>query len=281
MDYMNAGGFLAEPSSMHGGQGGVDSPAGKKRMTNQSIRAVTVKQILDCPQSPSDSTQFVMDGQELGQVTLVGCIRRIVQQSTNTNYTLEDGTGSIEAKLWFDANESEYLSNKRGAVRENSYVHMVAVVRFVAGRRMLNVTKIRPVQDFNEVTFHLLEAISSYLQLTRGQPGQQGGMRAGSGMAGGARMPSNNDYPTNSAYAPQQAMGGGGSGMMDDFSPLQRSVLEKAAELGRGADGVQIDLLRKRVAALGFPEANVSEAVDWLMGEGHLYQTTDDHVKPM
>lgn len=50
------------------------------------------------------------------QVTFVGIIRNISEQATNYVYTVEDGTGAIEARKWVEQNESPEEADSRRAL---------------------------------------------------------------------------------------------------------------------------------------------------------------------
>lgn len=47
------------------------------------------------------------------QVTFVGIIRNVMEQATNYIYTVEDGTGAIEARKWVEQNESPEEADAR------------------------------------------------------------------------------------------------------------------------------------------------------------------------
>jgi hypothetical protein len=69
--------------------------------------------------------------------------------------------------------------------------------------------------------------------------------------------------------------------------------MQKARDLGRGPEGVSVDLLKKQCIADGFPESHVRfvslyllfhdnfrfrDAIDDLFSNGHLYHTTDENT---
>jgi replication factor A2 len=75
---------------------------------------VTIKQLFKATQAHPDDG-FKVDGKELSQVpkylqlliilqlTLVGIIMNIQEQSTNINFVIDDSTGKIEVRFWVDA----------------------------------------------------------------------------------------------------------------------------------------------------------------------------------
>jgi replication factor A2 len=58
---------------------------------------VTIKQVLAATQTQADG-DFKIDGQDIGQITLVAVIRNINPSATQNIYMIEDGTGVIDAK---------------------------------------------------------------------------------------------------------------------------------------------------------------------------------------
>ena len=58
-----------------------------------------------------------MDGKDLHQVTIVGLITRADEQNTNLQYTVDDGTDSINVKMWIDAATDEAAIEKRAQWR--------------------------------------------------------------------------------------------------------------------------------------------------------------------
>lgn len=85
-------------------QGAPGTPM-KSRLAGQSLRPVTIKQILEA--TPSSTTENVILNVhekeiELGQITLVACVRSLRETGTGADYVLEDGTGSVSGKCWQD-----------------------------------------------------------------------------------------------------------------------------------------------------------------------------------
>lgn len=64
------------------------------------MRPVTIKQLQDCEMAAEG--RFVADGTDLSQFSFVGCIRSIKTINTGTDYLVEDGTSSINARCWDD-----------------------------------------------------------------------------------------------------------------------------------------------------------------------------------
>jgi hypothetical protein len=121
-DYNNqqsyGGGYLQQQQQQSQPTGAFDSPNGKKKAsTNQSLRPVTCKQLIEATQAHADAPLMV-DGQELGQVTIVGCIVKINEQSTNLALQIDDGTGIVDVRMWYEDGESDFMAQKRAALRQ-------------------------------------------------------------------------------------------------------------------------------------------------------------------
>jgi hypothetical protein len=80
------------------------------------LTPVTVKQILHASQAHPDAP-FQIDGSELSQVTFIGFILQMQEQSTNINYQIADGTGCIDVRMWIDDKDTDYSAQKRSSLR--------------------------------------------------------------------------------------------------------------------------------------------------------------------
>ena len=66
----------------------------------QSLIPMTIKQLQNAPANANGEQGFTVAGKELHQVTIVGIIVTADEQNTNLQYTVDDGTGTIVAKMW-------------------------------------------------------------------------------------------------------------------------------------------------------------------------------------
>ncbi len=97
--------------------------AKKPSNTNQSLTPVTIKQLTSAQQSHQDAP-FQIDGKDIGQVprkkindiqvTIIGQIRNVNEAATNVSLLVDDGTGTIDVRIWLDANdEADYMNQKK------------------------------------------------------------------------------------------------------------------------------------------------------------------------
>ncbi|BGP13987.1 hypothetical protein JCM10213_005573 [Rhodosporidiobolus nylandii] len=259
------GGFLASQG------GSQSSPGGGKRSGTQSLRPVTIHQLLNASQAFAEA-EFYVDNAEIKDVTLVVCIRNVTVTATQTTMLVEDGTGQMDARSWLDPSAEENGPAEEWQV--NSYVRIIGSLKTFSNKRHINVNRCRKVEDANEILFHPLECIYVHKYYTEGPPG------GGTAAAGINATSYTNDA---NPYAGDGGAGGGGAGdIYADLPGGQRQIMHfvaQAASSGEaGEEGVNVNAI---VRGVGGNAAKVKEEVQNLVDDGHLYQTIDDdHVLP-
>ena len=75
--------------------------------------------------------------------------------------------------MWTDQEESEYMVQSRSQCVPGKYVRAVGSMRKDPNteERMVNCFNLRPITDFNEITYHLLDSIHAHLYNTQGPKG--------------------------------------------------------------------------------------------------------------
>ncbi|KAK9794024.1 hypothetical protein WJX73_004022 [Symbiochloris irregularis] len=267
MDSYNAGasqfaggGFM--PSQGQADGGGLNSPAQKRAGSQTStLRAVTIKQLFDGAQNSSDDIHMV-DNQEIQNVTLVGKLLSCDELSTQLKLRLDDGTGTAEVCHWIDADqEPEQLAQKKADWRPGVYARVHGNMRNFENKRTIVAFSIRPIVDFNELTYHLLSCMFQHAYFTTGSataPAPMGGLGPSAQMA-----------PTMPQYGGDQA---GGANM----TPVQRAVIgifQKADSTS--SQGITTGDLANALAGQ-FSAQEIQNAVTHLVEEGHVYTTIDE-----
>ena len=253
------GGFL--PGSQ------AETPSGGKRSYGKdTLRPVTIKQLLEAHHPNADAEYFIIDSAEATQVTFVGQIRNISTQTTNVTYKLDDGTGIIEVKVWIDAEafaDASHPSNDKPKPVEQGYARVWGRLKAFNNKRHVGANIIRPVQDFNEIQYHLLEATAVHLHFTRGAPETLQQQQQQQGKAGGVAVNG-------------QANGGGG-GQTDaraaGASRAARKVYETIKNAPQTHEGLHMSDIATRS---GMDMGEVLKAGDELSGLGMIYTTVDD-----
>ncbi|KAG0308421.1 replication factor A protein 2 [Dissophora globulifera] len=226
-----------------------------KKITNHSLRPVTIKQLQNAVQTQADG-DFRIDGQDLHQFTFIAAVRGVNRQSTHHTFSVEDGTGVIDARRY--PSEEEDLS----AIIEGSYVRVVGLLKNMNDRFMVAVHGIRPILDMNELTYHNLEVIYAHVSLTRSKHGGMG-MDTGS-TAHGAFGTS---YGGSSSSGPGQM--------------AERQ--EQIAEMIRNHPAKETGVHRQEIVARfqqSFGSANaVNSVISHMIEDGFVYPAEDeDHL---
>ncbi|KAI5868476.1 replication protein A, subunit RPA32 [Durotheca rogersii] len=251
--YDTGGGYF--PGSQGGG--GSSSQAAKP-VNDESLRPVTVKQIIDAEQAFGSDGPFRIDGVDVTQVTFVGMVRQISPQTTNITYRLDDGTGIVEVKQWLDPDKQDETNDS--AFREEQYVRVWGRLKSFGNKRHVGAHIIKPVTDFNEVNYHLLEATYVHLFFTRG-----GAPGAGAGAGGDDGMFVNDGY-------------GGGENAdamrLRNASPKAKKVYEYL-NAHNSEQGVNMHIIARDI---GMPVQDVMTAATELLDGGSIYTTLDDET---
>ncbi|KAI0022629.1 replication protein A, subunit RPA32 [Xylariomycetidae sp. FL0641] len=243
----DGGGFV------YGSQGG--SQSGAKPINDESLRPVTVKQLIDAePAYSSADASFRIDGLDVKQVTFVGMVRAISPQTTNITYKIDDGTGVIEVKQWVDSDKQQ-ADAPASTFEKEEYVRVWGRMKSFSNKRHVGAHAIKPVRDFNEVNYHLLEATYVHLFLTKGPPAGEGGGGGGGG-------------------------GEGDSMFVDDdrargLSARARRMYSYLNNTANASEGVNMHEIARET---GMTVQDVMAAAEELLGSGVIYTTLDDET---
>lgn len=248
------GGFATTPQSSQKASGG-----GKNR-DKQTLLPVTIKQLIEATQDHPDDA-FHIGGAEVAHVRIIGCIVESREQSTNLTYTVEDGTGRMEVKMWIDTDDGDHFAEQRAKWKEGAYVRVIGNLRSFQEKRNIVAFDIRPVTDFNEVTHHMLEAIFVNLK-SKQAPAQPAAPQA-----------MKTDTSATSGFGAAAGVGGGGGDGMD-------AVAHAVLQVFKGSDddsGVDIRVAIQQLVPNGFSAQQIRTKIHWLSDEGHLYSTIDEN----
>ncbi|KAI1174628.1 replication protein A, subunit RPA32 [Nemania sp. FL0916] len=259
---------------MWGSQGGGGSQSAMKPINDESLRPVTIKQILDAESAYAGDSSFRIDGQDVKSVTIVGMVRAINPQTTNITYKIDDGTGVIEVKQWTDANDGDDDANGGGGgggrsrggkhvFGEEEYVRVWGRLKSFSNKKHIGAHVIKPIKDFNEVNYHLLEATYVHLFFTHGGP--PGGNNSSANASGG---------------------GGGGDGdsmFVDDgndaryrgYSAKARKMYDFLQRSGNPTEGMHMQNIARDA---GMSIQDVMQAAEELLNHGTIYTTMDDET---
>ncbi|CAK4034895.1 related to single-stranded DNA binding 30K chain [Lecanosticta acicola] len=252
----SGGGFM--PGSQ--GEGSANQ---KKGYGKDTLRPVTIKQLHDAAHPHPDADHFMIDNSETTQVTFIGQVRNISTQTTNVTYKLDDGTGIIEVKQWIDAEalqDPDDPSNQKPKPVEEGYARVWGRLKAFNNKRHVGANYIRPIQDFNEIQYHLLEATVVHLHFAKGPLEQQAQANGGAnGMTNGGHQQAN-------GYAQQDP----GPGSVSAAARKIFAVLKQTPQTNEGLHAQDIAM------RVGLEMSEVMKAGDELLSGGKIYTTVDD-----
>ncbi|KAG0098224.1 replication factor A protein 2 [Podila epicladia] len=254
-NYSNAGqGYVQDAFSS-------DNPGGPKKQTNHTLRPVTIKQLLNAQQTQADG-DFRIDNAALGQVTLIGCIRNVNRQSTHHTFQIEDGTGTIDAKRFPSDDEDPAETS---AIDVGTYVRVVGVLKQFGTKFVVNTYAIRPIENKDELTYHLLEVIYVHVSSTKSKPsGFNGDMNMNMGMS----TSSSGQYNTYGTHHGSGASSG---------NILENKILEAIRNNPRRLQSVHRDEIIRAVAPTPADRQAVSETLEQMIKDGFLYTGEDEN----
>lgn len=267
----NQGGY--SESSVGGGYtqspGGFASPAlsqgGEKKGRTRATQIIpcTVSQLMSASQADE---AFRVGDVEVAQVTIVGVIRSTDKSMTNIQYKVDDMTGApMDVKQWVDTEDPSVDST---VLPPGTYVKVSGNLRSFQNHRSVVAFSVRPLEDMNEITSHMLEVVHAHMAL--GKP--QSTSNSGGTM----------DINTTPMSRPGMGnMGGGYAGANDmvnnGLSANQNQVLSLIRSCP-DPQGISIQDLKQRLSGISI--SVIKQAVEFLSNEGHIFSTIDeDHYK--
>lgn len=210
--------------------------------------------------------EFFLDNSEVTHISLVGQIRNISKQTTHITYKIDDGTGTIEIKVWSDVenaqldDEGNDLSMK--GLETGSWARVWGKLKEYNNRRHVQTHVIRPVLDKNEINHHLLEATYMHLYFTRGPPEQ----------LASASKPNGGTGATN--QDPQQEAGYTGRSL-PQLTPLARRMYDALQNEPQNNEGLHTQNLAV-ICQLSI--GDIQKASDELVSHQLIFATVDDHT---
>ena len=149
--------------------------------------------------------------------------------------------------------------DSKSKLTEDGYCRVWGRLKAFNNKRHVGAHVIRPITDYNEINYHLLEATAVHLFFTRGPPsGQQAqGGAAANGMNGG-----------------QEEYTAGGS-KLPSMSPMARKVYMTLKDTSQSNEGLHCQMVASH---LGVQVNDVYKAAEELLGNGIIFTTVDDNT---
>ncbi|KAK3323506.1 replication factor-A protein [Cercophora scortea] len=257
----DGGGFMG--ASQQGSQGG-----GSKSYSDDSLRPVTIKQLVDCEEA-YPGADLEIDGIPITQVTVVGQVRAVNPQATNITYKLDDGTATMDVKKWVDAEKADDNDPK---FAPDTYVRVWGRLKNFNGKKHIGAHFIRAIDDGNEVSYHLLEAAYVHLYFTKGAAAAGGG---GNAAGGGDSMFVDGGGYTAGGNGGAVPGGGAGNARLAKCSRNAQSMFNYLNNSPEGNEGMHLNTIATNT---GMSVRDVLGAADELLGSGLVYTTIDDET---
>jgi replication factor A2 len=280
------GGFINEPTSQ-----GSPSKRGGDKARIESVVPLTVRMALAASEHPEGG--FDVDGRPVQKLSLVCRVLSMESGATSTRFRFEDGTGEISGTFWHG--DDTRVTDACARLEQGMYVALFGQLKVFADKKTINVLSLRPLQDSNQISHHMLEVVLAHLQATKGalSKGAAAGAAGGSSSSGGAgahsynanlatahapAFASNYAAPAGLAARQQHAPAAPAPGAGD----LQQKLIDiySRPDVEGLEEGLSVADAHKELQRLGFravSEADVKKMVENLSGEGHLYSTTDEY----
>lgn len=252
--YTQSPGGFASPALSQGGEK-------KGRTRANQIIPCTVSQLMSASQADE---AFRVGDVEVAQVTIVGIIRTTDKSMTNIQYKVDDMTAApMDVKQWVDTEDPNVEST---VLPPGTYVKVSGNLRSFQNHRSVVAFSVRPLEDMNEITSHMLEVVQAHMALSKPQSGAGGGM-------------SSNVTPMSRPVT--EHTGGVYAGAHDMVNNGLSANQNQVLSLIRGCpdpQGISIQDLKQRLSVMSM--AVIKQAVEFLSNEGHIFSTIDeDHYK--
>ncbi|XP_021723414.1 replication protein A 32 kDa subunit B-like [Chenopodium quinoa] len=257
----SGGGFMPSQAT----QSADPSYTTSKTRDAQALVPLTVKQINEALLASNDINNFVVDGVDVNNVTLIGLVFNKTERVTDVGFVLDDGTGRINVHRW--VNDS-YDTKEMEKIADGMYVRIYANLKGFQGKKQLMAFSVRPVTDFNELTYHYLECMYVHTYSTKLQA---------TGVPADAQMMSSvNGTPIRGYQGTQQNQFPGQFSELKDVDQMVMEYLQQPACLAQ-EKGVHVKELMQR---LNLPLDKIMGSIKALEVEGFVYSTVDDeHYK--
>lgn len=269
---MDSGRFGGYGGGHQGGRG-LESPSGRSAGSDaprksRPLRPVTIHQLL-AAQRVGDGA-LVVDGHEIGQVTIVGVVLQVEVADVNAgttqhSYRVCDGTGVITVRTWTSDRPAELNTYIRASGNVGSHQNNLSITGMV-----------RPVSNSSEVPYHQMDCALTHLRLTQGtrtagygvpSQAQQGGhqpqqQHQGMGMHAPYGAPQQQQQQVYGIAPPQQAMS------PQAFGNPREIIL--SAIRSAGPAGATVQGISESVRPYGL-QGEVRDIIRSLNAEGTVY----------
>ncbi|GJV79730.1 replication protein A 32 kDa subunit A [Tanacetum coccineum] len=266
--------MMFSESQFDGGSQMASSPATAAASRDTiGLVPLTIKQISEASHSGDDKSNFVLSGSHVVNVTIVGMVSNIVERNIDVTFTVDDGTGKLSCKKWVNEPVDKLLMEE---VRDGIYVHVDGHLKSFRGERHVDVFSVRPVTNFDEITFHFVACIHNHVRTSKDQKMQGNGTTSSDGINSTPHTPIQNGTngsklaPSSQLSVPFSVDG------LKGFDQMVLAYLQLPENYGN-EKGFHTDELAQK---LKLPKNKIMESIRALEDEGMIYSTIDEfHFK--
>ncbi|KAI4316231.1 hypothetical protein L6164_024230 [Bauhinia variegata] len=263
----SGGGFMSTQTT----QLNDSSPSPAKSRGTQGLVPVTVKQISEASHSGDEKSNFIINGADVTNVTLVGMVFEKAVRNTDVGFILDDGTGRIKCRRWvnepFDSNEME-------EILDGIYVRVYGHLKSFEGVRQLVAFSVRRVTNFDEISFHFIDCIHNNLQSRlKGEGITPPHLTSSDSSLNTPVKNASNEYqlPSSNPLYAQYSMD-----VVKDCDKLVLDYLQQHSDMS-DERGIHVDELSR---GLKLPLDKIMLSLKTLGDDGLVYSTIDDfHYK--
>ncbi|KAI4303920.1 hypothetical protein MLD38_039498 [Melastoma candidum] len=233
----------------------------------QGLMPVTVKQLNEAYHSGDDKS-FTVDGVEVTNVTLLGRVCNKSVRVTDVSFSLDDGTGCIDCRRWVnEAADSLEMED----IYDGVYVRVVGNLKSAQGRNQIVAFAVRPVTNFDEVSFHFIDCIHHHLQKSKLKTG---GMSSPLKVELSRSLPSSNNTLNGNTIGSAPVNVLSSNYTMDGLKSSDQKVLEFLQQNYAQEKGVHRDEISTQ---LKIPADKIMDSIRILEEEGLIYSTIDEY----
>ncbi|CAL5227370.1 g10320 [Coccomyxa viridis] len=233
--------------------------AGKKL---DGVKSCTIKQLKEACEKHTRHQEDIGSHQN---VTIVAKIQSVKDASSGAmmKMVVYDGTGSFNVEHYMPQDDEQAMQ-RMSEWREGVYVRLYGNMTEFEGNFRLLAYIVRKVTDFNEVTYHNLQAIFQHAHHAKGGSGT--GLLANGDAAGGAPAAAG---PANPAF--------GNDVGNDGLTHPQRQVkaVMDSERHQTNPDGLTVEQIMSEVP--GLQHQAVQSALNVLQENGHVYTASDEY----
>lgn len=161
--------------------------------------------------------------------------------------------------MWIDTEAASAMETdeNKPKLQLSTYARVWGRLKLFGSKRHVGAHVIRPLTDYNEIQYHLLEATAVHLFFTRGPP------------------ESLDKIAIQNAHANLEGELAGARALPSNLSSLARRVHKVLETTPQSNEGLHMHDIASR---LGVETVDVQHAGDELLNSGIIYTTEDDHT---